>query len=117
VILDSKPAEPLSILRAPTNAADYKTICKMFQRESQLGTHFAAAGMKFACNKSHRYQEHNVGDELSLKLHKGSHLPDKAKKQRIGPLIIVGHVGDLAYELAFPRHWKVRRVLSIAQVS
>ncbi|KAK7961166.1 hypothetical protein PG988_012380 [Apiospora saccharicola] len=107
-------------MAVPNGQVDLEATRRIYQQEARDALDYAADTMKLQYDSTRRYHEFNVGDEVYLKLHKGYKLPGnnprKWSQQRVGPFTIVKKVGPLAYELNFPRSWRVHRVVSIAQL-
>lgn len=118
--LGFRPSSVLSVLEVPHNSLTYETFRKLYQREAELAMDFAAADSKIRYDARHTPLEFNIGDEVYLRLHKGYNLPGKPPRkwsqQRVGPLTVIRRVGDLSYELNFPRHWRVHRTVSVAHL-
>lgn len=120
IVYGFKPRSPLSVLEVPKLSIDYEIHRKLYQKEAQLAIDFAAADAKIRYDSKRNPLQMQVGQEVYLKLHHGYHLPGKPSRkfsqQRAGPFTIVKKIGDLAYELNFPRHWRVHRVVSVSHL-
>jgi hypothetical protein len=80
----------------------------------------AVVTAKHYYDRKHKPMFFNVGDEVYLRLYKGYSIPAEKKrkldKQRIGPLKVIKRIGQLAYKLEIPDHWRVHDVFSIAHL-
>jgi hypothetical protein len=78
----------------------------------------AALIAKEKYDNQHSPIEFEEGNTVYVKLGKGYSLPGKLKCKwsplRSGPHKIIRKVNLLAYELDFPKHWRVHPVLFIA---
>ncbi|TAQ83100.1 hypothetical protein B7494_g8576 [Chlorociboria aeruginascens] len=80
----------------------------------------ASMMMKYYYDQKHTQISLNANDKVFIKLHKGYSIPSatshKLHQQRVGPFTIIEKVGQLAYRLDIPKHWRVHDVFSIAQL-
>ena len=81
---------------------------------------FAQMRAKFYYDQSHKPLDLAVGEHALLRLHKGYHIPSvtsrKLGAQRVGPFKVLEKVGNLAYRLEFPPHWRIHPVISVAHL-
>lgn len=120
VVYGFKPRDIISTLEVPQTAVDFDTLRKLYQKEAKAAIDFAAADAKARYDAKHNPISFNIGDSVYLRLHKGYNLPGKPPRkwsqQRVGPLSIVRRVGELAYELNLPTHWRIHKVISVAHL-
>lgn len=78
--------------------------------------------MKRHYDSKHKPIFFNIGDYISLRLHRGYNIPGlsernvKIEQQFAGPFKIIERVGQLAYRLELPPAMKVHPVISIAHL-
>lgn len=119
-----KPRSVLDILTAkkgtPASADAIEVLRKQYQEEAAERIDRAGAIAKMRYDDKHTPTEFEVGDVVYLRLHKGYHLPGKPNRkwspQRAGPFRVIRKVGKAAYELDFPKTWRVHPVISVAHL-
>ena len=81
---------------------------------------FAQMRAKFYYDQSHKPLNLAVGEYALLRLHKGYHIPSvtsrKLGAQRVGPFKVLEKIGNLAYRMEFPPHWRIHPVISVAHL-
>ena len=119
VIYGFKPNQPLDLVAASS----------MPELKPPTARISAADALAFAnMNAKHYYDKHHTpmflkeGSLALLRLHKGYNIPANASitkklgQQYAGPFKVLRKVGNLAYELDIPTHWRVHPVFSIAML-
>lgn len=101
---------------------DFDIQRKLHQRDAETAIQLAAADSKLRYDAKHNPIRYEVGKLVFfLRLHKGYNLPGRPHRkwtaQRTGPSTLMRKVSKLAYELNFPRHWQVHRVVSLAHLT
>ena len=90
--------------------------------EAMEAINLAQMAMKRQYDRKHKFQEFNVGDDVMLRLHKGYSIPDaerlgaKFGPQYAGPIKVLERIGNLAYRLEIPSHWRIHPVISVAHL-
>ena len=81
---------------------------------------FAQMRSKFYYDQSHLPLRLEVGQYALLRLYKGYYIPSvtsrKLGAQRVGPFKVLEKVGNLAYRLELPPHWKVHPVILVTHL-
>ena len=83
---------------------------------------FAQMASKYYYDRKHQPLFMKAGDYALIKLHHGYNIPatevlgKKLSQQYTGPFKVLEKVGNLAYRLELPDHWRIHPVLSIAQL-
>jgi len=77
----------------------------------------SAMTMKRYYNQGRKPIFFSVGDKVFLRLHKGYSAPSAANQklglQRVGPFEVIERIGQLAYRLQIPDHWRIHNVFAI----
>jgi len=81
---------------------------------------FAKMDVKYHYDRKHQPLAMRVGDYALLRLHRGYSIPaitnKKLGQQYVGPFRIIDRIGQLAYKLDIPPHWRVHPVFTVAQL-
>lgn len=83
---------------------------------------FAQVNALRAYDKKHQAIHLREGEYALLRLHKGYNIPStkvlgpKLSQQYAGPFRILEKIGNLAYRLELPEHWRIHPVFTIAQL-
>ena len=100
--------------------ADFSEDRFIFRKEAADATSFANAKAKIYYDIRHTPLLMKPGDFAYLTLNRGYRLPSqpnrKLSQQRCGPFLVKRRVDRLAYELELPPAWRVRPVVSVAQL-
>ncbi|TAQ84474.1 hypothetical protein B7494_g7190 [Chlorociboria aeruginascens] len=121
VVMGFTPNDVIHLLSPDTNSILTRTLHTPHARvDVSDSIADAAVMMKFYYDKKHKSISMKVGDKAFIKLHKGYTIPSATSKklhqQRVGPFTIIEKIGQLAYKLDIPQHWRVHNVFSIAQL-
>jgi hypothetical protein len=109
-----------SLLRV--DDADYNMALdrNVHQREAADAIAFAQLDAKVRYDHRHQPLRFESGQRAFLRLNHGYKLPGRPSRklgpQRAGPFTITRPVGNLAYELQLPTHWRIHPVVSVAQL-
>ena len=83
---------------------------------------FASINAKYHYDKHHKPMFLKEGSKVYLRLHKGYNIPANASittklgQQYTGPFRVLRRIGQLAYKLELPTHWRVHPVFTIAML-
>lgn len=97
-------------------------IAKFIRIEVADAIAFSQMSAKWVYDKNHKSITLAVGDFALLRLHKGYKIPSSAilgpklSQQYAGPFKVLARIGNLAYRLDIPAHWRVHPVFTIAQL-
>ena len=119
VIYGYRVRDTLSSLAAD-DLDDYVAKRTANARDAEEAIAWANLQSKITYDAHHRPITLKEGSEVFLKLHQGYTLPGvknrKFANQRAGPFKILERIGNLAYKLDIPPHWKIHPVISITQL-
>lgn len=83
---------------------------------------FSAMFMKRNYDKQHKHMFFNIGDYISLRLHRGYNMlgfterNTKIEQQFTGPFKVLERIGRLAYQIELPDSMKIHTVISVAHL-
>ena len=95
---------------------------KLVRMEVADAIAFAQMSSKIYYDKKHKTIDLKEGEFALLRLHRGYKIPSsqilgpKLAQQFAGPFKIISKVGNLAYRLEIPTHWRIHPVFTIAQL-
>ena len=119
VIYGFKPNQPLDLVAA-SSMPELKPPTARISAADALA--FANMNAKHYYDKYHKPMFLKEGSFALLRLHKGYNIPANAAitrklgQQYTGPFKVLRKVGNLAYELDIPTHWRVHPVFTIAML-
>ena len=107
-----------------TVEAPYEYERDVVRQEAVDAVAFANAKAKIQYDSRHKPLLLNEGDQVYLRLHHGYSLQahkeskanNKLSEQRVGPFKVISKIGQHAYKLDIPSHWRIHPVVSIAQL-
>ena len=117
VMYGFRPRQPLDLMT--DLAMPEPTIARISAADALA---FASMSSKYHYDKRHKPMSIEEGQSVFLRLHKGYNIPSNATitrklgQQYAGPFKVLRKVGNLAYELDLPQHWRVHPVISIAML-
>ena len=117
VIYGFRPRQPLDLIT--DSAMPEPTIARISAADALA---FASMTSKYHYDRRHKPLVLNEGQSVFLRLHKGYNVPSNATitrklgQQYAGPFKVLKRIGNLAYELDLPQHWRVHPVISIAML-
>jgi hypothetical protein len=102
------------------DAQALEALRKIYYKEAEFLIDTSASLAKIRYDAKHEEINIDEGDTVYLRLHKGYHLPGKPKRKwsptRAGPYKVIRKIGQQAFKLDFPEHWKVHPVVSVAHL-
>ncbi len=117
VVYGFQPNRPLDLL-LPAMEAD-KAVARVTARDA---VSFAQINNKRHYDRRHQPMFLQAGEWAVVRLHRGYEIPStlgvtkKLTDQYVGPFKVLEKVGNLAYRLEVPDHWKIHPVFTIAQL-
>lgn len=123
VVYGFTPLRATDLISKGAETTGHKVMpAKIAHSEAADAIAFAQLTAKKAYDRKHQPIQMTVGDYALIRLHKGYHIPStvvlgpKLSQQYTGPFCVLERIGNLAYCLELPQHWRVHPVFTIAQL-
>ncbi len=122
IVYGFTPVQPTDLVRQTDVSNSFQQASTLLRK--QIADSIAWAQMTMKHDYDRKMQPLNLkpGDYVLLRLHKGYIMPStkllgpKLSQQYAGPFRIMEKVGNLAYRIDLPRHWRIHPVVSVAQI-